>query len=402
MGFDRPTTSTWSPRSCAGTCCSPRPRPPATPTTPPPSRWSPRGSDAAESLELLRALTEADAKATSAKAWTLVAGRADPGPRRAGPWPRSTPAPPRAAIATDEVAVPAAGAARRAVRCEVDRGRADGCRVTVVPPTGSACWPTSRRRWRCSGSRCARHAGLVAGGVRRLRLGGRRRGLDAAVLRERYAAVLEGRLDPVARLRAPGGRGAAPWSRPWSCGPRPASTPPCSRCAPPTAPAWSTGVPRAGRARRHGALGPRRHARPAGRRRLLPPGGRRRVRSPRPGRRGGARRAGRADPRRLGWSLPLPDGRGPGSRRGLRRPGIRAHHRYRLRGKPPCSPHSPTASPTPSRTCAARDGSPRPTSTPPRARSASRCSRPTSRCRSSASSSPRSRTAPAARRSAGR
>ena len=33
MGFDEPRPSTWSARWCAGTCCSPRPRPPATPTT---------------------------------------------------------------------------------------------------------------------------------------------------------------------------------------------------------------------------------------------------------------------------------------------------------------------------------------------------------------------------------
>ena len=51
---------------------------------------------------------------------------------------------------------------------------------------------------------------------------------------------------------------------------------------------------------------------------------------------------------------------------------------------PPCSTPCPTASPRSSRTCAARAGSPRPTSTPPAARSGSRCSRPTSRCPSSA------------------
>ncbi len=51
-----------------------------------------------------------------------------------------------------------------------------------------------------------------------------------------------------------------------------------------------------------------------------------------------------------------------------------------------------------SRTCAARAGSPTPTSTPPPARSGSRCSRPTSRCRSSRTSSPRSASGPAASR----
>ena len=65
----------------------------------------------------------------------------------------------------------------------------------------------------------------------------------------------------------------------------------------------------------------------------------------------------------------------------------------RTRGPPTCSPRSPTGSPTPSRTFAARAASPRPTSTRPRARSASPCSRPTWRCRSSRSSSPRSRSA---------
>ena len=52
-----------------------------------------------------------------------------------------------------------------------------------------------------------------------------------------------------------------------------------------------------------------------------------------------------------------------------------------------------------SRRCAARAGCPTPTSTPPPARSGSRCSRPTSRSRSSRTSSPRSRSGPAARRS---
>ena len=64
----------------------------------------------------------------------------------------------------------------------------------------------------------------------------------------------------------------------------------------------------------------------------------------------------------------------------------------RLRG---CSTPSPTACPPSSPACGAKAGCPRPTSTRPRARSASRCSRPTSRCRSCASSSPRSRNGPA-------
>ena len=59
-----------------------------------------------------------------------------------------------------------------------------------------------------------------------------------------------------------------------------------------------------------------------------------------------------------------------------------------------CSRPSPTGSTRSSRRCAARVGSPRPTSTRPRARSGSRCSRPTSRCRRSARSSPRSRSGP--------
>jgi [protein-PII] uridylyltransferase len=65
-----------------------------------------------------------------------------------------------------------------------------------------------------------------------------------------------------------------------------------------------------------------------------------------------------------------------------------------------CSPPSPIASPTPSRTSGGRAVSPRPTSMPPRARSVSRCSRPTSPSRWSRSSSARSRSVRAARRSA--
>jgi [protein-PII] uridylyltransferase len=75
-------------------------------------------------------------------------------------------------------------------------------------------------------------------------------------------------------------------------------------------------------------------------------------------------------------------------------------HRLDSRTDHLCLRPSPTVSPRRSRTCAARDGSLRRTSTRPRGRSASRCSRRTSRCPWSRGSSTLSRSAPAARRSA--
>ncbi len=69
-----------------------------------------------------------------------------------------------------------------------------------------------------------------------------------------------------------------------------------------------------------------------------------------------------------------------------------------VRIRHPCSRPSADRLAATSRPCAARAGCPRPTSTRPPARSGSRCSRPTSRCRSSATSSPRSRSGRQGRR----
>ena len=65
MGFDAREVRRWSAAWCAGTCCSPRSPPPATSRTRRPSRSSPSGSPTVETLDLLEALTEADARATS-------------------------------------------------------------------------------------------------------------------------------------------------------------------------------------------------------------------------------------------------------------------------------------------------------------------------------------------------
>ena len=68
------------------------------------------------------------------------------------------------------------------------------------------------------------------------------------------------------------------------------------------------------------------------------------------------------------------------TRAGARAPYAGTVRARRLQRDVLCSTRSPIGCPGSSRTCGARVGCPTPTSTPPHARSVSRCSRPTSRC----------------------
>ena len=158
-----------------------------------------------ETLDLLEVLTEADARATAAKAWTSWrAGLVGDLARRARECLRDTPdSTPLGSESPAEVEVP------QALRDEPSRidvrvaSRADGATVTVVSGDRIGLMAD------VAGALAVEHAS-----VRSARAWSQEdmavsvwdiedTHLDEAMLRERFDAIAHGRLDPAARLRAP-------------------------------------------------------------------------------------------------------------------------------------------------------------------------------------------------------
>ena len=164
----------------------------------------------AETVTLLAALTEADARATSAEGLVVVAGRArrrphPPGarrPRRPGTGPAPAP------VTTDEVPVPA-DLAPGSMAVTVEQV-ADGSRVTTIGldrvgllADAAATLALSRTPVRAARAWAQGRHGVSVWEVAE-------QDLDPAVLRTTYDAIVGGRLDPERKLRRSIDPGLAP------------------------------------------------------------------------------------------------------------------------------------------------------------------------------------------------